>query len=326
MSRDRVEELLRGTVPRFDPAARQRAGLRLDAVISEELSRRSFRRRARWVIPTAVAVVASLAFLVQVLLPSGRGGPDRGVAAEIHRLGSLNSSRSELTLGDGAYLYRRYESARLHSQISTTTGTSFTRVDHVVEQSWLAADGSGLVRWRFLEDSDLMSAKDRDGWEAAGSPSLPQEGDVQELSYGRGDLDYHDVSGWPTDANGLRQAILREFDLDESDGSEHLLSAIGSLLAQQDMPPQLRLALFNLAAQIPGISVEHDVDDELGRRVISVSLVEGRTFSRLNFDPVDAQFLGQSESFPTAEDPMFIEWTAYLETAVVGSIGERPSP
>jgi hypothetical protein len=321
---DQIEEILRGDVRASDPGARERARSRLRATITEEIERSPYRRRSRWTVLAIASAVAASIFILQLLLPPGPAGPGLSAAAEIRHMGELSAGRSALPAGPSEFIYQRYEEARPDSG-TTMSGSSFFFDVLVVVETWSAADGSGFKETTY-KSVEFASPLDRQNWEQAGSPPLVPTKPVHDESEQPGSLAVYDVDSLPTDPDTLRAALADGSVIVPGEGSRNLLSTIGTLLAQGNLSGDLRQALFEVAATIPGISVEHDVVDRHERAAVAVTATDGSTQIRLFFDPADAGFLGREITHPPeGVHPETIEWRAYLESGVVSSIGERPT-
>lgn len=221
-------------------------------------------------------------------------------------------------------MYQRYEESRPDSG-TTMSGSIFFYDVQVVVETWSAADGSGYKETTY-EQVEFVSPLDRGNWETAGSPPLIPTDPVERDSAQPGSLAVYAVDELPTDPDALRSALADGSVIVRGDGSRKLLSTIGTLLAQENLPGDLRQALFDVASSIPGVAVEHDVLDPHGRPAVAVSASEGSTLTRLFFDPADATFLGREIVHPPdGAHPGRTESRAYLESDVVAAIGERPS-
>ncbi len=227
--------------------------------------------------------------------------------------------------------------------------------------------GGGRVREvagtpRFLTDAE------RSRWEAAGSP-LPSPfdpayqrkyseafKDAIELSPGVVDRAVPDITGVPknrafhfpdtsqvpTDPRALRRAVesnqvtVSGFNLidpsaqhlDAEQTQEELLNILveGTLNS-----PQLRAAIFNALAELPGIQVNTNATDMIGRHGYSIRSINRYGGLEIIFDPDTAEVLAQ-RNFLTAPGKSPYEKglpagftmseTAYLETGVTDSIRE----
>ncbi len=326
MTSDRIEDLLRGDVPARDPAARERARVRLRAAMA--LAESPPRRRSRWLAYAAASSVAAvLLVLLQLMLPPlGPAGPRLSAAAEVRQLGVLSSRQTSLQIGASDYLYRREEQILHVGNEAIGVGTtSYTLQIHAIVESWITSDGSGQIRTLY-RSVDFVSEEDRLAWEAAGSPPLPPIGEPIEEDSASGGRKLYAVEALPTQPAPLEQALDEGKIIATAAGDANRLSTIGTLLAQGNASPDLRRALFEVAAEIPGVVVTQQATDPLGRAAVWVSASDSDGETRLYFDPIDASLLASTRSHPADSGAAGPAWHMYLESGVVSAIGEQPSP
>jgi hypothetical protein len=159
----------------------------------------------------------------------------------------------------------------------------------------------------------------------AGSPPLPQVGPTHPVRYERGELTYFAVESLPTDPEELRSALDKQVGITTEAADVALLSYIGTLLAQENLTPELRQALFDVAATIPSVSVRDDATDHSGRSAVAVTATDVSGETSLFFDRSNAQLLGSSVDYPAADGhAAFTEWHVYLGSGIVSKVGERP--
>jgi hypothetical protein len=150
-------------------------------------------------------------------------------------------------------------------------------------------------------------------------------GPPTEQAYQAGGLKYYEVDRLPTEPGALQDALAAGHVIDEALGEANRLSTIGTLLAQGDASAELRQALFEVAASIPGVVVDRQATDPLERPAISVSVSDPSGETRLFVDPADAALLGTLRSHPTTDEgPGPTDWFAYSEWGVVSKVGEKP--
>ncbi|HET7444564.1 MAG TPA: hypothetical protein VFJ57_07900 [Solirubrobacterales bacterium] len=150
---------------------------------------------------------------------------------------------------------------------------------------------------------------------------------------------FPDTSQLPTDAAALRSAVesnripVRGFNLmypsakrlDSDQTTAQLLNILqeGSI----SMTPRLRAALFNALAELPGIEVNPDATDSLGRHGYAIQ-ARGTEYV---IDPDTAELLAQREFLTKPGQSAFLEGlpagftireTAYLESGIVDSTNE----
>jgi hypothetical protein len=275
-------------------------------------------------LPAAAVFLALAALLVQAILPPGRVGPTSGAAAEIRHLGTLAAQQEPLIPGPSDFVYQRIEVQTQQVTHLLSSGSSFTLDMRTTVESWLGPDGSGRVETTYQSVS-FASDEDRAAWLENGKPEIPRTGDVIPEPYARSGLAYYPVEDLPSDPGALHTALTDGSVIEPAPGDLNLLSTVGTILSQEDVSSDLRHALFEVAASIPTVGVEHDVLDPLGREAIAVSFVDDAGTTRLFFDPADARFLGRSETFaPEGGLPGAIDWRAYVARGVVAELGRRP--
>jgi hypothetical protein len=155
---------------------------------------------------------------------------------------------------------------------------------------------------------------------------------------------FPDTSKLPTDPKALRRAVEgnqishRGFNLanpsaKQLDSKGTTTELLNILSEGGPMTPQLRAALFNALAEMPGIEVETDATDSLGREGFAIRSIDGKTGGGLEyiFDPDTAEilarrsFLGERDKGSYLKDVpagTTISETAYLESGVVDSTDE----
>jgi len=327
MDNAHFEELLRGDVAATDTDAQERARVRLRAAIAEDAlpPRPAHQPRRRWIVAAVAASLALVLLLVEAVLPPGGMGPPSGAASEIRRLGTLAARQEPLAVGPSDYIYQRMEVETREGTQLLTSGLSYTLDVRTNVESWLATDGSGRVVTTY-ESVSFASDQDRAAWEQAGRPPIIKAGDVVSEPYRQSDLMYFPVEQLPTDPVELRGVLVNWPTIESFPDDRSLLSIIGTVLSQEDLPSDLRRALFDIAATIPTVSVDHGVLDPLGRGAVAVSFLDGVETTQLYFDPTDVRFLGMSETLaPEGARPGGVDWRAYVARGVVSELGGHPA-
>jgi hypothetical protein len=234
-------------------------------------------------------------------------------------------------------------------------------------QTWTSPQGGGRLR-ETMGTPEFRSNVEESRWEQAGSP-LPigfeprydkkfeeMEVDHQVLEASRGVLDfetvqpnsgaeiYPDLSSVPTDPKGLRQAIeAREVPgvVDEQDKPveiEGLIGALGTILSRPNASPELREAAFNVLAETPGVGLNREATDLLGRSGYAVSYTRPtrarvRLRTEFIFDPQTSDSLGErivladsagEPQWKGYEAGLAIRDVAFLQSGVVDSTHETP--
>jgi hypothetical protein len=85
--------------------------------------------------------------------------------------------------------------------------------------------------------------------------------------------------------------------------------------------PALRSALFRVAAQLPGVTVQRHIIDPAGRAGEAVT-VAGHMQFRVIFNPRTSQILAW-EVVASAHGTTWVEWRTFLERGIVSSTHVR---
>jgi hypothetical protein len=227
-----------------------------------------------------------------------------------------------------------------------------------VKEVWMAPDGTTRER-ETLDQVEFLSAGDQERWEDAGSPLPfaydPTEHAVERDGAGRPVKEYasrswrgrHEfdsvtkLSKLPTEPEALRLAIENRGGNSAPHPSpaatergaataERLLE----ILREPITTPALRGAAIGALVEIPGIALEHDVTDAVGRQGDALIWVRDRGFGhRVTFDPRTSDVLAEAEmifdadaaEYPGVPDNTVYRETAYLQSEIVDSDRERPS-
>ena len=258
--------------PERDDAAKARARERLGRRIEEEsrsgtsapgtLGGRAPRPAHRRRYTVLIGVAAALAFgaiVLQVVLPSGQGGPAVSAASELRRLAGLASAIQPIEPGAG-FLYTDVETQGIESGEDLGSGLSWDLLVRERLQTWVAVNGSGR-QVRTIQRVDFATPQDRTRWIRAGRQPLPASSVDR---YGRRGLQIVDVESLPSDPQGLRRAIHAGRVIEEPAGPLGVFTGIGDLLAQPNTPPDVRRGLLELAAETPGVTLRSGITDPLG--------------------------------------------------------------
>ena len=307
-------------------------------------TRRSRRRTAIAIAAAGLAIAIAIA--IPIALPGGAtGGADPAAAAVLHRV-ALRAAQQppEPAPGPGQYLYTRSESASTFLYV-VGEGTTFMFMQPSVDQSWTGPDGSG----RILHTSGAATFPtdaDRAKWIAAGSPDLYENATEDEF-FGPDDLWYADYADLPTDPEELLNLIERReiVGVGGPNGDWETFVIIGDLLRGTYTSPEVRAALYQVAADLPGVELVGRVVDGAGRPGVAVAYTnmnsDAPSRMELIFDPRTAELLGSNEVL-VADSTVEVEsaWpgtiygavgpagthtftTSYLVSGVVDSTDER---
>lgn len=317
------------------------------SIVSHEVPRRgsvaSHRRRKGVRLAALVAGAAAIAIVVPTLWAEGPTGASPAAADALHR--AADAARSQRALpapGPGQYLYF---STREHATSMYVPGhgrTNFLFTESMDVEDWTSQDGSGRV---VTEPTGITfpSPADRAAWESAGKPELSSKTSDDRDSEGEGYT--IDLSGVPTDPDELLVAIERR-ELLGGEGADWVtFQIIGELLHLTYSSPEHRAALYEVAANFPGVDFQGDVTDPAGRRGVAVSFDGGGHRHELIFDPETAELLSERQilldqaeagvelgpdTWPgtiiayAGPPDTVVSWRLYLKTAVVDSTDDRP--
>jgi len=327
------------------------------------------RRLFAFVAATAVAAVAA-AILVLGAGPTAQPASAEILrqTARVAASSSSPSELSALP-GPGQYLYSKFKRIELKGWVpgGTSSGggmlpwpNAFNALMPTTQQWWTGADGAGRVR-EVAGTPQFFTKAERTRWEAAGSrlpaPFDPEYQrkyheafkDALELREGVVDTEhgpfknfhFPDTSALPTSPEALRRAVeanaieVKGFNLmwpgkrhlDAKETSEELLNVLSEGVAST---PQLRAAIFNALAELPGIVIHTGATDALGREGDAIRTEDKQrgTGAELIFDPDTSAVLAQRFYLtrPSPERPLkglpagtTLMETDYLRVAVVDS-------
>jgi hypothetical protein len=312
------------------------------------LRQRTHRARRRWAIPAVVATAAAaLAVALPVILPGG--GPGGAGSAEaraaLHRIALVAAARrAEAPPGPGQYYYAKAQIEETMLYIPGRGLANFEVTGRSTEKSWIGTDGSGRT---VTTDTEMTfpSGEDRAAWVAAGSPDLgaltgARDGDTTEPP---GGLYFLDLSGLPTDPDSLKAVIEKRKIVGGPGGDWETFAIIGEMLQETYAPPTLRAALYDVAANLPGVEFVGRVTDAAGRPGLGVAYTHGGIRDELIFDPHTAQLLATNSwlvdpdavgidvageapgtAVAYAGRPGLADSVVYLASGVVDSTQERP--
>jgi hypothetical protein len=298
----------------------------------------------RWRTVLGVAAAAIVIAVVPALWPTGPGGASPAAAAALRRAADVAAARAALPApGPGQYLFASTQERSTLMYVPGHGLDNFLFTESSTVESWTASDGSGRVVTT-PGGVTFPTSADQEAWDRAGRPELQAAGPRDERSEG-GELYVLDLSGVPTDADELLAAIERREILGGDDADWVTFQIIGELLHLTYSSPEHRAALYEVAANFPGVNLVGHVTDAAGRRGVAVSYGGGGHRQEMIFDPRTAELLGERDVLVDQEEagvsvgpgtwpgtiigfagpPGTVVFSlVYLETAVVDSIDERP--
>ncbi|MGB7587562.1 MAG: CU044_5270 family protein, partial [Solirubrobacterales bacterium] len=240
---------------------------------------------------------------------------------------------------------------------------AFKALMPTTQEWWTAPDGAGRTR-EVAGTPRFLTSEEQSRWEATGSrlppPFDPEYQRKYPLAFGdalearRGVVDtehpklerfhFPDTSSLPTEPEALRHAVennqisVHGFNLMYPSAkrldTERTIAELFNILSEGNpSTAQLRAAAFNALAELPGIEVDTDATDFLGRHGYAIRSIDPKTGGGIEFifDPDTSEmlaergFLGDRGQGPYEKGlpaGLTIRETAYLESAVVDSTDE----
>ncbi|HEU5026787.1 MAG TPA: CU044_5270 family protein, partial [Spirillospora sp.] len=257
---------------------------------------------------TAAVAAAVAITMAQVVAPEG-GGSATAAAAEVLR-DAAATARSGPPVRPGPYSYTR--------ELVVHPGAN----ERGCKETWLRRDGSIAASLILAERS-------------GGRCDLKAPGRwLPALGPGHDDRRPHaDVRALPTGPSALRARLYsdaargRGQNPDSTGPRDQLVfDRIGHLL-RMAIPPELRAALFETLATIPGVDVVRGEKDALGRQGIALARSFGDAANPVRLEiilaPGTYRYLGTKAVQDMGDGPQ-TDLTALLTTAVVNSPAQRP--
>jgi hypothetical protein len=302
-------------------------------------------RRPRVQLIAAGAAIAALLVALPIGIFGGSGRVQPAVGQVLREAAAVAAVQEPVAPGPGQFLFTRSEDAYLHA-----TAYSPRCRTHPCdrEHPWQATDewsvlvpserqvwisfGSRRGRVRQVSGKPrFISADQRAGWVAAGSPPLPRAGQVEDSTLSGASI--LDASELPTDPATLRRMLeAREIQgVGGPPGEAETFTLIGDMLRESYLPAAVRAAIYQLTAELPGVELLGEVDDPVGRPGIGIAYTDrrGGTRHELIFDPATSALLGEQESIVRSGVFGFevppgtpVGYAAYLESKVVDSVGQ----
>jgi hypothetical protein len=247
---------------------------------------------------------------------------------------------------------------------TTALPGAFAALVPTVREFWISPEGAGRSR-EVLGTPRFLSSAEQRRWEEAGSPlpspfepgtKRPHVGDgARVLESARGVLDielpaqegfgpdigFPGLADLPTEPEALRLAIQNREPgaiLNEHGGkpagepldTEETIGELMSILSQPNATPPLRAAAFDAIAELPGIELDRDAADLLGRSGYAIRYADKHSLrNEYIVDSETSTVLGERTVLLDPErSPMWeqipagtaLRDVAYLQTEVVNSM------
>ena len=298
------------------------------------------RRSRKWGMAAAgIAAVLALVLALPAILPSGSGGgPQPANAAEaLSEAADAAALQPALSLSPGQYLY-----SKTQSWGDKYAPYKWGYIDTSTSEVWTAADGSGRIIMHYTEQVPSTPSPGQTT-PSSGPPEIYTGTD--SCTYDEpGRLTPVDLSGMSTDVEALRQvvasiALRGKHDYPEAKQSDMMLDRIRQTLGAGYGPPEVRAALYRVAAELPGVELLGQVKDPLGRVGTAVDVTWLGIRNELIFNPATGAVLAQR--YVQVDPPVYtvspspgigvnadgiddpgtvLSWTAYEDARVVDSM------
>ena len=164
----------------------------------------------------------------------------------------------------------------------------FDRLVEARREIWIGSDGSGLIKsarigWSFFTDEQ------RTRRESAAYPEAVEDLSSTMDLFAPGCLSGHHatLATLPTDPVELSSALAARRKLN--------VHRIGELIGEALVAFELREALYQAAAELPGADAVASARDELGRSGPGIARVERGIREELIFDPDSRELLGRRQ-------------------------------
>lgn len=332
-------------VPPPEPAAKRAAR----AALVARAEARS--RRPRWLtdgrvgfrrarVVGALAALGLVAVLASGQLPVGPR-PDPAAAAALNRAADIAAAQSaEPGVG---YRHTKSEGAYLQGVGGWPDHPNgIWALVPVSREIWAKSDGSG----RLIEKRGApiwFGPADKAAWVASGF-ELPTASS-SDIRFGPtplgvepgtpqawpGSLYFENVDALPTEIGALRGVIDARAAASEGATDYERFTIVGDLLRGTVAAPQLRAALYRVAAGLGGVELVGSMTDRAGRTGTAVSMTNDQSSRGLErrilmFDPGTSVLLAEEDvllhkvDWLDAEPPVVIGYNTYLTSEIVPTI------
>jgi hypothetical protein len=332
---DRGQEILRGVIS--------------IPVYRSETRRPHRRGLPRLAFPVVAVIAAIVAAVLFVPITGTHQGASAAAAEVLHAAARVAEKQPQTHVPTDGYRYTKskdayrsyYDACSIPSNSDATPlpcprqppeDWAFSVLVPHVREIWVTPDGSGRLLVKTGEPR-FLGPRDRETWEAAGRPELDRPGTTDE-SFGPDGLSYTNFSEYSTDPDELYDQIRSKAEGHGPSTDAEMLVLVGDLLRETVAPPDLRAALFRVAARIPGVELVGEVTDPAGRKGVAVARTSDDAGflerNELIFDPDTSELLAERQillepvDWIDAEPGTVIGYAVYLNSGVVDATSERP--
>ena len=308
---------------------------------AERAWRRPEPRRPRWAVRVVIAAsLAAGATAIALVAPGERqsrlGTPEASAAGTLRLAAKSQNGGLPRPLRPGEFFYVRTKTAW---GMGGDVDGAYTVIQPAIRESWVAVDGAR--RWRTRPDGPIRfpGVRDRERWEAAGSPGTGGRSDYRVGPPRKGpfylaaqQMTYAELLDLPRDAESLYQRLRAgavECQCGHSVDHETFV-IVGDLMRENPIPVDLEAALLRAAALIPGIKLIARERDVAGRVGVGVAVEYAGHRSVLIFDRETYELLGENErllerkNYVDGDPGELISGSAVIESGVVDSMTALP--
>jgi hypothetical protein len=252
---------------------------------------RGRRPRPPAIVAAALAAVALLVPATGVLRSGTSASPALAAGPLLERLARVAAAQPATVPRPGQYLYSATRSLT-GSDVSLPGGLYCQAVYEQYRETWIAANGEGLlrtrngpVRYRSHREAvacrrvSVQSGGTSSTWNAPGCMS------IDPIPLGR----------LPEDPGRLRARLLTGKVEGGPPGPGEAFTQVGDLLRETDASPALRAALYRAAAGLAGVRSLGAEVDKLGRRGVGLAFTSHGTRHELIFSATTGKLMAEQD-------------------------------
>jgi hypothetical protein len=317
---------LRDEVPVRDAAARAAAS----RVLADRMRGRGGGRR-RWAMSGLAVACAATALAIALVTGIGVGREPSAAAAQVLRTAAtaLRASGEAPVLHAGEYWYVESRGQTLATTApNQDASATFSALMTTVHREWVGRDGSGRIV-RTDEDPRFPTLRDRERWQAAGSPDLgspridgAQPAGSMLFPFGSRTLSYSELRALPSDPDALAALIDQAAVRNSWSLSWQKLDLIGELMRNAPLSPAQGAALYEIAARLPDVELVGPTTDPSGRPGMGVAVSSNGLREELVIDTRTGELLG--DRTVDVRTGQVQEAMSYVSTGVVSSTTATP--
>jgi RNA polymerase sigma-70 factor (ECF subfamily) len=329
----------RADVPQPDAATVRAARLELMRAISEEARPAvpADRARRRWSRPRPSAArlhalqrrrrfvlaggLATIGIGVAGMLGFDTAAtPTNALAAQMNQLAKVAASQDWTGIpGPGQYLYTESNGLTESDMMASSKECVVWQVEH--RQIWIATDGSGAIS-DTRNQSRFTSAADQATCAALGVTDAGSQDSSWSNRFAAGGLSFP-TNDWKSLSTDPATLLKQVHERDGGPGTPaEWFTNVADFMRESDVPPEIRSALYQAVALIPGVRLLGTQTDPTGQSGLGVAYYPGgEPTHELIFDQQTGRLL--AEEYFDASGKM-TDWTSYTAQKIVDSVPDYP--